>query len=96
MLFREARARGAGLRLLDCACLRVKDVDFERLEIVVRDGKARRDRLTMLPAALVGPLRVHLVRVREQHVTDVAVGAGWVEVPDALDRKYPNAPREWP
>jgi len=87
---------GAGLRLLECAHLRVKDLDFERLEIVVRDGKGRRDRVTMLPQGMVDPLREHLERVRAQHVADLAVGAGWVELPDALDRKLPNAPREWP
>jgi integron integrase len=87
---------GAGLRLLECAHLRVKDLDFDRLEIVVRDGKGRRDRQTMLPERLVDPLRGHLLRVREQHTADVAAGAGWVELPDALDRKYPNAAREWP
>ena len=87
---------GAGLRLLECAQMRTKDVDFERLELIVRDGKGRRDRVTMLPQRLVDPLRQHLERVRAQHVADLAAGAGWVEVPDALDRKFPNAPREWP
>jgi integron integrase len=87
---------GAGLRLMECARLRVKDLDFERLEIVVRDGKGRRDRQTMLPEVVVDPLRAHLARAREQHGADVAAGAGWVELPDALDRKYPNAAREWP
>jgi integron integrase len=87
---------GAGLRLLECAHLRVKDLDLERLEIVVRDGKGRRDRLTMLPEGMMAPLRAHLARVRNQHAADVAAGAGWVELPDALDRKYPNAAREWP
>jgi site-specific recombinase XerD len=87
---------GAGLRLLECARLRVKDLDFERLEIVVRDGKGRQDRLTMLPEGTVAPLRDHLVRTRDQHAADVAAGAGWVELPDALDWKFPNAAREWP
>lgn len=87
---------GAGLRLLECARLRVKDLEFERLEIVVRDGKGRKDRMTMLPERLVDPLRVHLDDARAQHARDVAAGAGWVELPDALDRKYPNAAREWP
>lgn len=87
---------GAGLRLLECAHLRVKDLDLDRLEIVVRDGKGRRDRLTMLPEGLVDPLRKHLSWAREQHSLDIAAGAGWVELPDALDRKYPNAAREWP
>ncbi|APR78831.1 Integron integrase IntIPac [Minicystis rosea] len=87
---------GAGLRLLECARLRVKDVDFERLEITVRDGKGRKDRVTMLPQRLVGPLRKHVEDVRMQHSADVAAGAGWVETPDALNRKMPNAGREWP
>jgi integron integrase len=87
---------GAGLRLLECARLRAKDLDFERLEIVVRDGKGRKDRITMLPQRMVDPLRYHLEAVRELHAHDVAAGAGWVELPDALDRKYPNAAREWP
>jgi integron integrase len=87
---------GAGLRLLECARLRAKDLDFERLEIVVRDGKGRQDRLTMLPRGMVDPLRRHLAWVREQHIADLDAGAGWVDVPDALDRKYPNAGREWP
>jgi integron integrase len=87
---------GAGLRLLECARLRVKDLDFERLELAVRDGKGRRDRMTMLPERLVEPLRTHLEKVSAQHTADVAAGAGWVELPDALDRKYPNAAREWP
>jgi integron integrase len=87
---------GAGLRLLECARLRAKDLDFERLEIVVRDGKGRKDRITMLPERMVDPLRAHLDGVRAQHARDVAAGPGWVELPNALDRKYPNAAREWP
>lgn len=87
---------GAGLRLLECARLRVKEVDFDRRELVVRDGKGRKDRRTLLPEQTIAPLRQHLARVREQHEADVAHGAGWVELPDALDRKLPNAGREWP
>jgi integron integrase len=87
---------GSGLRLLECACLRVKDLDFERREVVVRDGKGQKDRITMLPDGLVAPLRVHLGEVRAQHDADLRQGAGWVELPDALGRKYPNAGREWP
>jgi integron integrase len=86
---------GAGLRLLECLRLRVKDVDFERGEIVVRRGKGGRDRRTVLPAVVRRPLAVHLGRVRAQHEADLARGAGWVELPDALGRKYPNAAREW-
>jgi len=86
---------GAGLRLLECFQLRVKDVDFDRGEIVVRRGKGGRDRRTVLPAVVRRPLAVHLDQVRAQHEADLARGAGWVELPDALGRKYPNAGREW-
>ena len=87
---------GSGLRLLECACLRVKDLDFERREVLVRDGKGRKDRITMLPEGLLDPLRAHLEEMRRQHEADLSHGAGWVELPDALGRKYPNAGREWP
>jgi integron integrase len=83
---------GAGLRLLECARLRVKDVDLERQELTVRDGKGRKDRVTVLPATLTAPLRAQLERVRRQHETDLAHGLGSVELPDALERKYPRAP----
>lgn len=87
---------GAGLRLLECARLRIKDIDFERREIRVRDGKGRKDRLTPLPLALIPALRKHVDLVRQQHQTDLRAGAGFVEIPDALRSKYPAAPREWP
>jgi integron integrase len=87
---------GAGLRLMECATLRVNDLDFERREIRVRDGKGQKDRRTMLPERSLHPLREHLARVRELHKADLAAGAGCVMLPDALDRKYPNAGREWP
>jgi integron integrase len=86
---------GAGLRLLECCRLRVKDVDFARGEIVVRDGKGRKDRRTVLPARLDEPLQVHLERVHRLHQADLAGGAGSVALPDALDRKYVEASREW-
>ncbi len=86
---------GAGLRLLECARLRVKDVDFDRKEITVRDGKGRKDRRTLLPSALSGPLRAHLERVRAQHQGDLGRGAGSVALPGALARKYPRAAWEW-
>jgi integron integrase len=86
---------GSGLRLLECLRLRIKDVDFGRNEIIVRAGKGDRDRRTMLPASVATDLRVHLEAVHDQHARDVASGAGWVELPAALDRKYPNAGREW-
>jgi integron integrase len=86
---------GAGLRLLECCRLRVKDVDFATNQIVIRDGKGRKDRLTMLPAAIKSALSIHIERMRVQHQVDLARGAGWVELPGALARKYPTAGREW-
>jgi integron integrase len=86
---------GAGLRLLECCRLRVKDVDFAMNQITVRDGKGQKDRPTMLPAAVKAELATHLERVRAQHQADLRRGAGWVELPGALMRKYPNAGREW-
>src|SRR5262245_43926463 len=86
---------GAGLRLLECARLRIKDVDFASNQIVVRDGKGFKDRVTMLPASVKAGLAQHLDRVRRQHQFDLERGAGWVELPYALKRKYPSAGREW-
>ncbi len=86
---------GSGLRLLEGLQLRVKDLDFGRGEITVRDGKGRKDRLTMLPNAVHEPLDEHLRHVREQHEGDLKRGLGRVPLPDALVRKYPNADREW-
>jgi len=86
---------GAGLRLRECLKLRVKDIDFEYRQIVVRDGKGAKDRVTMLPTALIGPLKAHLARVRELHDRDIAAGYGDVELPDAISRKYPRAAYEW-
>jgi integron integrase len=86
---------GAGLCLLEGLRLRVKDVDFERLEITVRDGKGAHDRRTMLPQKLSQPLRTHLVRVKLQHERDVGEGHGEVYLPFALARKYPRAGRSW-
>ena len=86
---------GAGLRLLEAAQLRVKDVDFERNQITVRAGKGAKDRVTMLPAAAARDLAKHLEAVRDMHAADLRAGAGWVELPWALGRKYPNAGREW-
>lgn len=86
---------GAGLRLMECLRLRVQDVDFGRKEILVRDGKGFKDRVTMLPVALVAPLRAHLERVRELHRQDLAAGFGAVYLPYALERKYPGAARDW-
>ena len=86
---------GAGLRLLECAELRVKDLNFDRGELTVRDGKGGKDRMTMLPAALKQPLVDHLTRVKAQHDADLAAGRGSVALPGALRAKYPNAPCEW-
>jgi integron integrase len=86
---------GSGLRLLECVELRVKDVDLDLREIRVRDGKGRKDRVTMLASTLVDPLKGQLTRVRALHDRDLADGCGWVALPDALARKYPNAGREW-
>jgi integron integrase len=86
---------GAGLRLRECLKLRVKDVDFAYAQIVVRDGKGGKDRVTMLPRSVIEPLRSHLARVRELHERDLARGYGDVELPHALARKYPRAPYEW-
>ena len=86
---------GSGLRLMEAARLRVKDLDLERCEILVRDGKGAKDRVTMLPSSLVDPLRAHLVLVRELHDRDIAAGLPGVYLPFALDRKYPSARLEW-
>ena len=86
---------GAGCACLECCRLRVKDVDFAMNQITVRDGKGQKDRPTMLPAAVKAELAAHLERVRAQHQADLRRGAGWVELPGALMRKYPNAGREW-
>lgn len=86
---------GAGLRLRECLTLRVKDVDFGYRQILVRDGKGAKDRVTILPGSVIEPLKNHLVRVKMLHDQDVADGCGDVELPDALARKYPRAPYEW-
>jgi integron integrase len=85
---------GAGLRLLECCRLRVKDIDFFRNQIAVRAGKGNKDRYTMLPAAAVEPLRKHMQIVKHQHAEDLRSGSGRVALPDALERKYPNAAKE--
>jgi integron integrase len=86
---------GSGLRLMECVRLRVKDIDLARNEITVRDGKGRKDRVTLLPAKVRGPLATHLERVRRLHEQDLRRGRGWAPLPGALAAKYPNAPREW-
>lgn len=86
---------GSGLRLMEALRLRVKDIDFERHELIVRQGKGAKDRLTMLPASTVESLRAQLQRVRLLHQTDLKAGFGRVEIPFALERKYPRAATEW-
>jgi integron integrase len=86
---------GTGMRVMEGARLRVKDIDFERRELIVREGKGNKDRVTMLPQTLVEPLRQHLVRVKDLHGRELAEGFGDVYLPFALARKYPTAGREW-
>ncbi len=86
---------GAGLRIMEALRLRVKDVEFSRKEILVRDGKGFKDRVTMLPAALAAPLAEHLKRVKALHGQDLAAGRGAVYLPYALERKYPGSARDW-
>jgi integron integrase len=86
---------GSGLRLLECLRLRIKDIDFERHQLVVRDGKGRQDRATLLPQRSESALRTHLARIRAQHDRDLARGLGHVELPDALSHKLPAAEKAW-
>ena len=86
---------GGGLRVMECCRLRVKDVDFENDLLFVRDGKGGKDRSTLLAKSVKERLRAHLARVRELHGQDLAAGAGEARLPDALERKYPQAGREW-
>jgi integron integrase len=85
---------GGGLRLLECLSLRIKDIDLTTREVRMRDGKGRKDRVTVVPARLVEPLSSRLDQSRERHRLDLADGAGWVALPDALHRKYPHAGRQ--
>ena len=86
---------GSGLRLLECLRLRIKDVDFDYGRIVVRDGKGAKDRITMLPGRLRRSLKEHLAHAKAVHERDLQLGFGSVYLPDALQRKYPNAHRSW-
>ena len=86
---------GSGLRLMECVRLRVKDLDFGYGQITVRDGKGGKDRVTMLPDSLREPLERHLRKVKVLHEDDLAEGFGSVYLPHALERKYPNAHRDW-
>lgn len=86
---------GTGMRLLEGLRLRIKDMDLERREIIVREGKGNKDRVTMIPAALVDELRDHLQARRVMHDTDLATGHADVELPHAIERKYPQAGQQW-
>jgi integron integrase len=86
---------GTGMRLLEGLRLRVKDVEFSRREIIVREGKGNKDRVTVLPENLILPLKAHLDKVRALHERDIEAGFGEVFLPDALAVKYPNAARSW-
>jgi integron integrase len=86
---------GSGLRLMECLRLRVKDVDFDRHTLTLRDTKSNRDRVTCLPESIEAALKLHLAKIQAQHTEDLANGRGEVEMPFALDRKYPSAPFEW-
>jgi integron integrase len=91
----SALLHGGGLRLLEALQLRVKDIDFDRRELIVRRGKGQKDRRTVLPGALVQPLCAHLATVKIQHDADLERGLGAVALPEAIARKYPSAPRDW-
>ncbi len=86
---------GSGLRLMECMRLRVQDIDFVRREITVRAGKGGKDRRTMLPSMSIEPLQLQLAQTRMTHERDLGAGHGAVWLPAALERKYPNAAREW-
>jgi integron integrase len=86
---------GSGLRLMECMRLRVKDIDFENRQIIVRDGKGENDRATILPDSVVAELKLHLENVKAIHEKDLREGYGETNLPYALNVKYPNASREW-
>lgn len=86
---------GSGLRLRECMQLRIKDIDFAQSQIIVRSGKGGKDRVTLLPQAVIEPLQIHLQQVRLVHQHDLALGYGGTIMPFALDRKDPNAARQW-
>lgn len=86
---------GTGMRILEALRLRVKDIDFARKEILIRDGKGFKDRVTMLPVLLIKPLQAHLAKVKSLHEADLAKGYGDVYLPFALAKKYPYAARDW-
>lgn len=86
---------GTGMRLMECLTLRVQDIDFNRNEITVRNGKGAKDRITMLPSVIKAPLQQHLAKVKVIHQKDMRDGWGKVALPNAIGRKYPHAATEW-
>lgn len=86
---------GTGMRILEGLRLRVKDIEFERREILIREGKGNKDRVTVLPENLIEPLRLQMAKVRNLHTEDLDAGYGEVWLPDALEQKYPRAGRAW-
>jgi len=86
---------GTGLRLMECVRLRIMDIDFKYHQIMVRDGKGQKDRVTTLPKHLVDPIKRHMEQIKKLHNEDLQDGLGEVYLPEALGRKYPNAPKEW-
>ncbi|VAW30953.1 Integron integrase IntIPac [hydrothermal vent metagenome] len=86
---------GTGMRLMECVRLRVKDIDFAQSQIIIRDGKGQKDRITILPQTLILPLQEHLRGIKQRHDRDLAAGFGAVYLPNALQQKYPNANRSW-
>lgn len=86
---------GGGLRLMECLRLRVKDVDFDRRILTLHDTKSNHDRVTCLPDTVIPAMKLHLAKVEAQHREDLANGYGSVELPNALEKKYPNAQFEW-
>lgn len=86
---------GCGFRLMECIRLRVKDIDFHYKQILIRDAKGQKDRVTVLPSRLIEPLQTHLDKVKHLHEQDLKNDVGCVYLPYALERKYPNACREW-
>lgn len=86
---------GSGLRLLECLRLRVKDIDFDYNQIIIRDGKGQKDRVTALPEIIKKPLQEHLQKVKLLHEKDLQAGFGAVYLPNALEKKYPHANKQW-
>ncbi|WP_024929966.1 integron integrase [Methylophilus sp. OH31] len=86
---------GSGLRVMECLRLRITDIDFAKLEIFVRDAQGHKNRITLLPASLVNPLKAHLQSIEALHIADLAKGFGEVWMPASLAKKYPNAGKDW-